>query len=137
MDQYFTLNHIIDDETKLRVGGLYLDQESMQCWQWHQKCYARPITWQAFSKSLCDRFECESKFLGRLTKLRQTGIVHDYITAFEALAFRTGGLANEFYLECFISGLKDAIQAHLWMHHPPTWLEAYTTACEVERDLAA
>ena len=30
MDQYFTLNNIIDDETKICVGGLYLDQEIWQ-----------------------------------------------------------------------------------------------------------
>lgn len=27
MQQYFTLNHIVDDETKLCVGAIYLDQE--------------------------------------------------------------------------------------------------------------
>lgn len=37
MEQYFTLNHIVDDETKLRVEGLYLDQERWQWWQWHHK----------------------------------------------------------------------------------------------------
>jgi len=30
MDQYFTLNHIRDDETKLHMGGFYLDQERFQ-----------------------------------------------------------------------------------------------------------
>jgi len=45
MEQYFTLNHIVDDETKLRVGGLYLDQERSKWWQWHYKCYPREITW--------------------------------------------------------------------------------------------
>eukprot|EP00253_Pinus_taeda_P026095 PITA_26095 len=137
MDQYFTLNHIKDDETKLSVGSLYLDQEIWQWWEWHQKCYARPITWQIFSKALSDRFEHESNFLGRLKKLRQTSTVQDYITAFEALTFRTRGLADEFYVECFISGIKDAIQAHVRMHHPATWLAVYTMAREVERSLAA
>lgn len=32
MEQYFTLNHIRDDETKLTVGSLYLDQERWQWW---------------------------------------------------------------------------------------------------------
>ena len=35
-------------------------------------------------------------FLGRLTKLRQTSTVDEYITAFEALAFRTWGLSDVF-----------------------------------------
>ena len=48
-------------------------------------------------------------FLGRLTKLRQTGTVDEYITAFEALSFRIMGLQDAFYMECFISGIKEAI----------------------------
>ena len=39
-----------------------------------------------------DRFDHESNFLGRLTKLRQTGTMNEYIAAFEALVFRTIGL---------------------------------------------
>jgi len=67
--------HGHDDATKLSVGSLYLDQERWQWWQWHQCCYARPMTWQIFSKALFDRFDHESNFLGRLTKLRQTSTV--------------------------------------------------------------
>lgn len=52
-------------------------------------------------------------FLSRLTKLQQTGTVNDYITAFEKLAIKIGGLGDDFYLECFICGLKEAIQAHV------------------------
>lgn len=137
MDQYFMLNHIRDDETKLHVGGLYLDQERWKWWQWHKKCYARPITWQVFSKSLCERFEWESNFLGHLTKLRKIGTIHNYITAFEKLAFHTRGLVDEFYLECFIRGLKDVIQAHVGMHHPPTCLAPFIMAREVEHALVA
>ena len=66
-----------------------------------------------FSKAIDDCFDRESHFLGHLTKLRKTCIVRDYIATFEQLAIRTDGLGDEFYLECFISGLKEAIQAHV------------------------
>jgi hypothetical protein len=46
------------------------------------------------------------------------GSVTNFITTFEQLAIHTEGLSDEFYLECFISGLKDAIKAHVCMHHP-------------------
>ena len=75
--------------------------------------------------------------MGRLTKLRQTGTVDEYITAFEALAFRTWGLSDVFYTECFISGLKEAIKAQVLLHHPPTWMEACKVARNMERALAA
>ena len=90
-----------------------------------------------FAKAICDRFDHESNFLGRLTKLRQIGTINDYITAFEKLAFHTVGLGDEFYLECFISGPKDAIQAHVRMHHLATWMEACTKSIKMGHALAA
>eukprot|EP00253_Pinus_taeda_P034242 PITA_34242 len=79
----------------------------------------------------------ESSFLGPLTKLQQTGTVDEYITAFEALAFRTRGLSDVFYTKCFISGLEEAIKAHVQLHHPPTWIEAYKLSRNMERALVA
>lgn len=61
----------------------------------------------------------------------------EYIIAFEALAFRTRGLSDVFYTECFISGLKEAIKAQVLLHHPPTWTEDCKMAHNVERALAA
>ena len=72
-----------------------MDQERYQWWQWHHKCYPENITWQVFSKSLCDRFDRESNFLGCLTKLGQTGTVKDNIAAFETLAICIEGLGDE------------------------------------------
>jgi hypothetical protein len=43
---------------------------------------------------------------------------------FEQLDFPTEGMSDTFFHECFISGLKDDIQAHVLMAHPQTWLEA-------------
>jgi hypothetical protein len=60
------------------------------------------------------------------------GSVLDFIVAFEQLAIKTEGLFDEFYLECFISGLKEAIRAHVSMHNPTTWLHACQLALEVE-----
>jgi len=90
-----------------------------------------------FAKSICDRFDRETNFLGHLTKLRQTGTIKYYIVTFETLAIRKEGLGDAFYLECFISGLKEAIQAHVRMHHPPTWMDTFNKAIKVERTLAA
>jgi len=96
MEHYFNLNYILDNETQLMVGSMYLDNERWQWWQWHQRCNGSFFTWDAFKKSLIERFNHESTFLGRLTKLRQTGTMDEYITAFEALAFRTRGLQDAF-----------------------------------------
>ena len=137
MEQYFQLNHITDEGTKLMVGTMYLDSERWQWKEWYQRCNGQFKSWGQFTKALRNRFEQEDSFLGRLTKLRQTGTVDEYITAFEALAFRTKGLTDEFYMECFISGLKEAIKAQVLLHHPPTWTEACQVARKVERALTA
>ena len=120
MEQYFNLNNILDDETQLMVGSMYLDNERWQWWEWQQRCTGTFRTWPKFTKALQDRFDQESSFLGRLTKLRHTGTVEEYITAFESLVFRTWGLLDAFYTECFISGLKEAIRAQVLLHHPPS-----------------
>ena len=109
MEQYFNLNNILDNETQLMVGSMYLDNERWQWWEWHQRCNGSFMTWATFKKALTECFDHEFSFLGRLTKLRQTGTVDKYVTAFEAIAFHTRDLPDAFYTECFINGLKEAI----------------------------
>eukprot|EP00253_Pinus_taeda_P004919 PITA_04919 len=113
IDQYFKLNHILDDATKLMLGSMYFDNER---WEWNQRSNGYFRTWTQLTKALRDRFEQEDSYLGHLTKLRQT---------------------DEFYTECLISGLKEAIKAQALLHHPPTWTEARQVAHKVERALAA
>eukprot|EP00253_Pinus_taeda_P016898 PITA_16898 len=137
MDQYFKLNQILDDATKLVLGRMYFDNEQWQWWEWHQRSNGYFRTWAQFTQALKDPFEQEDSYLGLLTKLRQTGTVEEYINAFECLAFRTKGLTDEFYTKCFISGLKEAIRAQALLHHPPTWMEACKIARKVERALAS
>jgi hypothetical protein len=73
---------------------------------------------------LYERFDTNTNHLGCLTKLKQSGTIEDFIVSFEHLAFRTEGMTNAFFRECFISGLKDEIQAHVLMARPLSWVEA-------------
>lgn len=75
--------------------------------------------------------------MGRVTKLRQTVIVKDYIAAFKQLAIRTDRQGDDFYLAYFINDLKEAIQAHVQMHHLATWLDACRKALDMEIALNA
>jgi hypothetical protein len=79
---------------------------------------------------LYDRFDSDTHHLGCLTKLKYSGIVEDFIFSFEHLAFKTEGISDVFFRECFISGLKDEICAHVLMECPQTWLEATQRAKE-------
>jgi hypothetical protein len=73
---------------------------------------------------LYECFDIDTNHLGHLTKLKQSRIVEDFITAFECLDFRTEGMSVAFFRECFSSGLKDEIRAHVLMARPQNWVEA-------------
>jgi hypothetical protein len=64
---------------------------------------------------LYEHFDTNANHLGCLTKLKQSGTIEDFIAAFDRLDFRTEGMTDAFFRECFISGLKEEIQAHVLM----------------------
>ena len=68
MEKYFNLNYILDNDTQLMVGSMYLDNERWQWWQGHQRCYGRPLTWDTFKKTLMDHFDRKSNLVDKLTQ---------------------------------------------------------------------
>jgi hypothetical protein len=124
MEHYFSLYNITDDLAKLWYGVLHLDQERWQWWQWRKTSRQGYIAWTHFVAELYELFDTDTNHLGHLTKLKQSGIVEDFIDVFECLAFRTEGMSDAFFRECFISGLKDEIRAHVLMAQPRSWVEA-------------
>jgi hypothetical protein len=82
---------------------------------------------------LYEHFDTDTNHLCYLKKLKQSGTVEDFIAAFERLAFRTEGMTDAFFRECFISGLKEEIQAHVLMARPTTWVEATKKAKEAQQ----
>jgi hypothetical protein len=85
MEQYFSLYGITDDLTKLWYGVLHLDQECWQWWQWRKNSCQWYIAWTHFLEELYECFDTDTNHLGRLVKLKQLGIVEDFIAAFECL----------------------------------------------------
>jgi hypothetical protein len=90
MKRYFSLYDITDDLAKLRYGVLHLDQER---WQWRKTSRQGYIAWSHFVANIYECFDIDTNHLGRLTKLKQSGIVEDFIDAFEHLTFRTEGMS--------------------------------------------
>jgi hypothetical protein len=133
MEHYFSLYNITDDLAKLQYGVLHLDQERWQWWQWRKNSRQGYIAWTQFVAELYERFDIDTNHLGSLTKLKQLGTVEDFIVAFECLAFRTEGMFDAFFRECFISGLKDEIRAHVLMARPKSWVEATKRAKEAQQ----
>jgi hypothetical protein len=112
MEHYFSLYDITDDLAKFWYGVLHLDQER---WQWRKNSCRGYIAWTQFMTELYERFDTNTNHLGRLTKLKQSRTIEDFIAAFECLDFRIEGMIDAFFRECFISGLKETIQAHVLM----------------------
>jgi hypothetical protein len=118
MEHYFSLYGITNDLAKLWYGVLHLDQERWQWWQWRKTSRQGYISWTHFVAEIYECFDTDTNHLGRLTKLKQSGTMEGFIASFERLAFRTEGMSDAFFRECFISGLKDEIRAHVLMARP-------------------
>jgi hypothetical protein len=123
MEHYFSLYGITDDLDKLWYGVLHLDQEWWQWCQWRKTSRQGYIAWTHFVAELYERFDTDTNHLGHLKKLKQLGTIEDFIVAFECLDFRTEGMSNAFFQECFINGFKDEIRAHVLMAWPQIWVE--------------
>ena len=80
------------------------------------------LNWKTFAMDIATQFGQESydNSVGQITKLRQTSFVHIYQEQVEALIVRIRGLMEEFFLQCFVSGLMDAIKNQVMMFKPTT-----------------
>jgi hypothetical protein len=114
-----------------------LDLEHWQWWQWRRKTSQGYVAWTLFVADLYERFDTDTHYLDCLTKLKQSSIVEDFISAFEHLSFRTEGMSDSFFRECFISGLKAEVRAQVLMARPQTWLEATQRAKEAQHIVSA
>jgi hypothetical protein len=133
MEPYFSLYDITDDLAKLWYGVLHLYQERWQWWKWRKTYRQGYIAWTHFVAELYERFDNDTNHLGHLKKIKQLGTMEDFIAAFEHLAFRTEGMSDAFFHECFISGLKDEIRSHVVMARPEIWVEATKRAKEAQQ----
>jgi hypothetical protein len=55
-----------------------------------------------------------------------------YLSMYGIMDFRTEGMSNDFFRECFISGLKDDICTHVLMAWPQSWVDATKRAKEAQ-----
>jgi hypothetical protein len=70
-----------------------LDPE-WQWWQWHKNSRRGYIAWTQFVADLYEYFDIDTHHLGCLTKLKQSGTVEEYITAFEQLDFQMDDISS-------------------------------------------
>jgi hypothetical protein len=83
MEHYFSLYGITDELAKLGYGVLHLDQECWQWGKWRNNARQGYVAWTYFVAELYERFDTDTNHLGCLKKLKQFGIVEDFIATFE------------------------------------------------------
>ncbi|XP_077242438.1 uncharacterized protein LOC143882945 [Tasmannia lanceolata] len=110
------------------LGWIYRVEQFFD-YLWNKRWFQRTqkdVTWKDLVDVLCTRFgpNALEDFTGALTKLYQKSTVKEYQEKFEELAARTSGLGDEFFISCFVSGLKDEIRPGVQMFKPTTISQA-------------
>lgn len=128
INQFFEFHRTPEDQ-RLRLASFYMEGEALTWFQW-MHANRQLLTWPMFLHALELRF-APSQYedpKGSLFKLCQTTSVKEYQAEFEALANRIVGLPHQFYLSCFISGLKPEIRREVQAFQPISLSNAISLA---------
>ncbi|KAK9287680.1 hypothetical protein L1049_016118 [Liquidambar formosana] len=136
-ERFFDFNQI-EESQKVKIAAIHLEDKGLKWFQWFEKTNHR-INWRDFSTALKNRFDPNvyEDAVGELTKLNQESNVQIYQEKFEELANRTSGLPEEFFVSCFISGLKEEIKAGVQMFKPTNMVETIGLAKLQEASIEA
>ncbi|KAA8522988.1 hypothetical protein F0562_009411 [Nyssa sinensis] len=106
-------------EKKVRLASIHMEDRAIHWFRWYEKTHILR-SWREFAGALIARFgdRLFDDAVGQLTKLRQISTVKTYQEKFEELANKTNGLSEEFFVSCFVSGLKDEIKVGVQMFRP-------------------
>ena len=123
---------------KVHIASIHLEDKALEWFQGYLSTHGIP-TWLEFSHDICLRFgpNVYEDDTGVLTKLKQDGLVRNYHERFEELANRTKGLPEEFFVSCFISGLKEEIRPIVQMFRPKTMIQVVGLARLQEEHIEA
>jgi hypothetical protein len=92
------------------------------------------INWAKFAILISNRFVAESNFeiLDNFRHKEQKSTINAYIDAFEEIMgkvkIHTPSATEDYFIGCFLSGLKEHIKIPLRSHNPRTLVHAYSLA---------
>ncbi|KAH9692146.1 hypothetical protein KPL70_016314 [Citrus sinensis] len=136
-ERFFKYNGV-EESDMVGLATIHLEGKALEWFQGYEVAVAEP-SWRQFSTDLMARFDpgTYDNPVGQLSKLRQTSTVRLYQEQFEALVARTRGLPEDFFVQCFVSRLKDAIKNRVAMFQPKTLIQAVGLALLQESTLEA
>lgn len=126
----------MQDDEKVHLAAYYLEGNA-QIWAHRQRTLHPNPSWVMFKEELILRFGSvpyEDAF-GELCKLRQMSTVKEFQGRFECLLSKAGVLCVEQETTCFISGLRELIQADVRAQRPSTLSSAIGLARIYEGDI--
>jgi hypothetical protein len=113
---------------RVQMSSFHMDGEALVWFQDADESGQFP-TWDAFVQALLVRFgPAYDDPMEALMRLRQTALVADYTSQFEALSNRLCGISEKNRLSCFLSGLKDEIRLPVRMLNPANLVAAFGLA---------
>lgn len=132
-EKYFQLNPTLDDRSKVICATLYLEGEA-DVWYRSLEEEKPALLWSEFVEMVCNRFSKVGyeNLVGQFNKLVQKGRVEEYITQFDELKSyvmaQEGHHRESYYIDTFISGLKEELAQQLYNNMPSTLQEARNMA---------
>ncbi|XP_063938080.1 uncharacterized protein LOC135147942 [Daucus carota subsp. sativus] len=128
-EKFFQLNPTTDLRSRVLCAALHMENDA-DIWYRTVEREKSNLLWPEFCNLVCQRFSKVGyeNLVGQFNKLTQKGRVEEYITQFDEL--RNYVMAEEgfhresYYIDNFISGLKDDIAQHLYNQKPKTMQEA-------------
>ena len=128
----------VPNEDRVKIVVLYISGKA-EYW-WHGTgCNANILPWHQLCRMIGDRFNETSSYeaIGQFHNLKQTRTVSEYVDKFEefmGLVKRNNpSLPEDYFINSFVSGLKDHIQHHLQCHKPTNLTNAYWFAKRLEQ----
>ncbi|XP_035543610.1 uncharacterized protein LOC118347690 [Juglans regia] len=126
--QFFTYCQTSEDH-KLQIASFHIEGKALTWYYWLMES-SPAANWDDFLVALRIKFgpSAYEDLVGAFTKLRQTGTVEEYQTAFEILSNKITGVSEEFRISTFLSGLRDELRIIVTMFKPNTLSAAFGLA---------
>ena len=135
--RFFKYNELPKLE-KVGIASMHLEGKALN-WSQGYEPSVKHLNWETLATDITARFRqgTYDNPIGQITKLKQISSIHIHHEQFEALMVRTKGLKEGFFVQCFISGLRDTIKNQVMMSQPTTLSKAIGLALLQENTMEA
>ncbi|KOM40257.1 hypothetical protein LR48_Vigan04g045500 [Vigna angularis] len=124
----------VEEEEKLQLAFISMEGYAESWFRfWREK--TKNYSWEGLKRALGIRFGGGTRgtVYEKLSVIKQTGAVEDYIRDFEVLVGQTTQISEEQILGYFMAGLREEVGNHVRPHDPPDLMTTMRIARDVEK----